>query len=421
MNGKEAVSLIAAIRKKSGSRRSRVRGNSLKKSAFVRLLLITFAAVILFYAIGLSINIIGIQHVRNDLQDALQTHARYAADQLTQDLRRLEFFMMEMLSDKQLLRFAFSHEILTDWERQSYIKMLSSQEYLIKRSSDLVESIQIMFPAFQKTIITAQAQYADLNQDIWDQLFPRAERGRVTVAEWNENLWLLLPRFDGSSPLLMIAYSVTPDRLSARLAQLGTEPDQGMLLLREDGTVLAATGNGNLLYENRDHPDRNLLSADAALPFFGLGVRSYAYIDEALEPFVHYRRTLWVLSILVLGLLVTYLWYFRRFILRPLNNLFDSMRQVEADGKYRISASEQDADYNDVYAQFNHMVDHLEHLSEQVYEERYRAQRAELRQLQMQIDPHFLYNTLYLIYRVARADGNSTIAHLSLNLSNYYR
>lgn len=421
MNGKEAVSLIAAIRKKSGSRRSRVRGNSLKKSAFVRLLLITFAAVILFYAIGLSINIIGIQHVRNDLQDALQTHARYAADQLTQDLRRLEFFMMEMLSDKQLLRFAFSHEILTDWERQSYIKTLSSQEYLIKRSSDLVESIQIMFPAFQKTIITAQAQYADLNQDVWDQLFSRAERGRVTIAEWDGNLWLLLPRFDGSSPLLMIAFSITPDRLSARVAQLCAEPDQGMLLLREDGTVLAATGNGNLLYENRDHPDRNLLSADAALPFFGLGVRSYAYIDEALEPFVHYRRTLWVLTVLALGLLVTYLWYFRRFILRPLNNLFDSMRQVEADGKYRISASEQDADYNDVYAQFNHMVDHLEHLSEQVYEERYRAQRAELRQLQMQIDPHFLYNTLYLIYRVARADGNSTIAHLSLNLSNYYR
>ena len=50
-----------------------------------------------------------------------------------------------------------------------------------------------------------------------------------------------------------------------------------------------------------------------------------------------------------------------------------------------------------------------------------RAQKAELKQLQVQIDPHFLYHTLYLIYRIARSDGNAAIASLSLNLSNYYR
>lgn len=39
----------------------------------------------------------------------------------------------------------------------------------------------------------------------------------------------------------------------------------------------------------------------------------------------------------------------------------------------------------------------------------------------MQIDPHFLYNSMYLIYRIARAEGNTSIANLSANLSNYYR
>ena len=78
-------------------------------------------------------------------------------------------------------------------------------------------------------------------------------------------------------------------------------------------------------------------------------------------------------------------------------------------------------DYDDIYAQFNDMVDHIEALAGQVYEARYRAQKAELMQLQMQIDPHFLYNSLYLIYRIARTEGNESIAKLSLNLSNYYR
>jgi two-component system sensor histidine kinase YesM len=39
----------------------------------------------------------------------------------------------------------------------------------------------------------------------------------------------------------------------------------------------------------------------------------------------------------------------------------------------------------------------------------------------MQIDPHFLYNTLYMIYRIAQSEGNQSIARLSLNLSDYYR
>lgn len=44
---------------------------SLKKSAFIRLLAITLAAVFIFYGIGLHINAVGIQYVRTDLQETL--------------------------------------------------------------------------------------------------------------------------------------------------------------------------------------------------------------------------------------------------------------------------------------------------------------------------------------------------------------
>lgn len=67
------------------------------------------------------------------------------------------------------------------------------------------------------------------------------------------------------------------------------------------------------------------------------------------------------------------------------------------------------------------MMENLESLKAQVYEERLRAQQAEIRQLQMQINPHFFYNTLFMVYRMAQQDGNEDIARLSLNLSRYYR
>ena len=405
--------------RETGQTSRKTRGPSLKKQAFLRLFLITFAAVLIFYALGLSINAIGAENVRRDMQTALETHARYAADQLDQDLERLKFFLLEMASDRQILRFAFSHSLLTDWERQSYIKTISEQEYQIKRSSELVESVRIMLPRIGRTILTEQSQYAEMDPEAWDQLFASAVRGRVTLMEWKDSVWMLLPRFDGAEPLLMIAFSISPSRLSARLKQLGNEEDSDVVLLRTDGTVLASAGQGEAIPAEQEREKEHRLTASAPLSSADYEIREYTRINEAMEPFAHHRLYVWILTVLTLGLLGTYLLYYRRFIMRPLNDLLDSMRQVERDGRYRIMAGK--SDYEDLYAQFNHMLDHIETLSGQVYEQQYRAQQAELKQLQMQIDPHFLYNSLYLIYRIAQADGNRSIAHLSQNLSSYYR
>ena len=393
------------------------RSLSLKRSVFFRMLLITLAAVLVFYFMGLTINQIGIRNVRRDMQTALQTGTEYAASQLNQEIEKLKFFMLEMLSDKQLLRFAISHEILTDWERVSYIRTLSSQEYQIKRSSSLLNTAMLIFPAIGKAITTEQqTQYVDLDMELWQTLLPRTERGKVCMTEWNGQLWLVLPRFDGNKPMFMIAFSITSEALSARLAELTNDQMRNLLLMREDGSVLTSCG----ILPSGEATIRNLLESEAVPVSYSLTLTGRTTVNDALAPFVLYRTILWVLTVLALVLLIAYLFLYRRLILRPINELVRSMQHVEQDTRYRIESSG-NSDYDDIYAQFNQMVDHIEHLGAQLYEEKYRAQKAELKQLQMQIDPHFLYNTLYMIYRIAQSEGNHSIANLSLNLSNYYR
>ena len=397
---------------------ARVRGQklSLKKSAFLRLVLITFAAVLIFYIIGLSINEVGINNVRRDFQSALETHTDYAVSEMNRDFDTLHFFLLETVSDKQVMRFAIASPIMKDYERLNYIKSLSSLEFMIKRASPLADQVQIMLPHENRTIVTDQAMYQELDRDAWNDLLAKAERSRVTCAERNGRLWLLLPRYEGSEPLFMIAISVAPESLMARLTDISGGQADGMELLRADGSVLAC---GGVIPENVDS-DKNVFVAARREPLTGLTLRCCRRIDVMMKPFVHYRAMLWALSLLAMGLMAVYLLYYRVFILRPLNDIFDSMRQSEKDGRFRIERAK-GTDYDDIYARFNEMVEHIEDLAGRVYEEQYRAQKAELKQLQMQIDPHFLYNSLYLIYRIARAEGDGSIASLSLNLSNYYR
>ena len=390
---------------------------SLKRSVFLRMLLITLAAVLVFYLIGMTINQIGIRNVRNDMQAALQADTVYAADQLDQELERLKFFIRELVADKQLMRFTISYEILSDWERLSSIRALASQEYQIKRSSDLVNAVLIMFPAFGKSIVTEPSEYTDLDPEVWDQLMNAADRGKVSLREWNGLLWLLMPRFNGNTPMFLVAVSLSPADLAARLERLAGSQARDLILSRADGSLLASRGT---VPEAASAGAGDLLRADAALTSAPLTLTGYARVDRAMAPFVLYRVIVWVLTAVALVLLVAYLLFYRRSILRPVNDLVASMHSVERDARYRIESSGR-SDYDDIYAQFNHMVDHIEHLAAQLYEEKYRAQKAELKQLQMQIDPHFLYNSLYMIYRIAQSDGNRSIANLSLNLSNYYR
>lgn len=391
---------------------------SLKKSAFIRLLAITLAAVFIFYGIGLHINAVGIQYVRTDLQEALWADTCFIAGELNREIETLNFFMREMMSDKDVLHFSLLYDILNDYDRLSYIRAISNKEYEIKRFSPIVDSVQIMLPNRGSTVITEQTLYNSLDLALWDALYAKARAGNVSTVEYEGKLWLILPYFDCKEPLFLIAISITPELLGERLSSIGSGRTDDMWITREDGTSVVAIQRE--LQLTGESPERNTLLASCLIETLGMTLTCRNLIDEMMAPFVNYRATLWVLTLLSLLLLAVYLLYYRIWILRPLNEIFRTIRQARSTGQYRLERK-QHSDFDDIYGQFNEMVDHIEQLASRVYEEQYRAQRAELKQLQMQIDPHFLYNSMYLIYRIARAEGNTSIANLSANLSNYYR
>ncbi len=70
---------------------------------------------------------------------------------------------------------------------------------------------------------------------------------------------------------------------------------------------------------------------------------------------------------------------------------------------------------------FGQMVERLNHMVKEVYESKIAQQQYEVRALQAQINPHFLYNSLSLINWKAIMAGEEEISEMTQLLSTFYR
>ncbi|WP_026510708.1 cache domain-containing sensor histidine kinase [Butyrivibrio sp. LC3010] len=108
-------------------------------------------------------------------------------------------------------------------------------------------------------------------------------------------------------------------------------------------------------------------------------------------------------------------------ITRPIKRLRDLMMETD-DGNLsnRFESDSQD-EIADLGMSFNHMIDRIRELLERVRQEEDLKRKAELKIVQEQFKPHFLYNTLDTINWMAREHGAKDIVSLVDALTNVFR
>ncbi|HZG74762.1 MAG TPA: histidine kinase, partial [Paenibacillus sp.] len=125
------------------------------------------------------------------------------------------------------------------------------------------------------------------------------------------------------------------------------------------------------------------------------------------------------LAVLMLGLS---LWFLRKVLLLPLRKLMATMRLIgEGNLTLQIEASPASEEFQLVNRTFNRMMSQIEELKIHVYEEQLSKQRAELKQLQLQINPHFFMNSLNILYHLAQGKQYQLIQEMTLCLVHYFR
>lgn len=170
--------------------------------------------------------------------------------------------------------------------------------------------------------------------------------------------------------------------------------------------------------ENETLPERRISVPSQYLP---LSLSEPSKTSPIMNSMPAVVIVLIVLAILALAAIPLLAFVTRKYILKPVNQLLGAMEMVKAgDLSYQIPEGQISGEFAILNSSFNSMIRDLHDTKIAAYESEVQRQRIQMRYLSQQIQPHFVLNTLNILYSYEDYEY-PLIQKMILCLSRYFR
>ena len=139
------------------------------------------------------------------------------------------------------------------------------------------------------------------------------------------------------------------------------------------------------------------------------------------EGYVRWQIFSIILIISAVGFSVVAAWGLSKSIYTPIKKLHDVTTTITKNDLQALMTSDNVDEITELGMSFNIMIGKIKELLDSKIKEQENLKKAELRALQAQINPHFLYNTLDTIIWMAESKKTDQVIKIVSALSNFFR
>lgn len=338
--------------------------------------------------------------------------------------------------DETIMYMIGAHNRLDDYQHYKNVREVLERLSLMKLSLPVVSEIRLHVPSLERSFISdgTAKQLMDECQyyiEHIDRFFSiRAGKEQLTLAcryPWlnvQKHSYYLVTEIDCQKIKndILMQHANPYDNIFFYYAD---DQNQTQLITSYGNKALFEAFHENYSitgeYEKIHLDGEAYLSADVDTGFFGLRVLSLIPEKAVFGELQTQSKMMgWVLGLTVV-LILFFIQMIIRMIHHPLRKLSEAFAQVQ-DGNLNTEIVSQNKDeFGDIYQQFNDMTSQMQRLIDENNNSRLLVQETKMRQLQAQVNPHFLYNCFRNIYAMAQMEDYEGIMDITEKLTAFYR
>ncbi|WP_113675079.1 sensor histidine kinase [Vallitalea guaymasensis] len=421
-----------------------------RRSIFIKLCTVFFFIILTLFLIGYSVYNWGINKVRDEIiQNVCVTNQNFSYN-LNNELKRIITLQYELTNDWELTKLSTGIGSFNSYEKSQVVLHVRDKISAIKTSSQLIDGIKVVIPSINKTIGTNTI--GEITPDCFKLINAYKDMDNKQIIYYDNQL-LLISEYPqiyykrGLQPNFLIFATISTSNINKFLDNMSIhEESNGFICSDSREMLMGSNGDDDIHYRIKELIDDeqgkkiNLNTRyvkDTYMLTEKINGKKYliVYSDTGVEDIKLvryipdnvafgdlniYSIIMWIFAMVSIFLIIIFSKSLYNTIHEPLKKLVDAFDKIEHIESVVTIEHHRKDEFKYIYDSFNKMSYKLHNLIEQVYKQKILVQKSELKQLQAQINPHFLYNSFIMLKNRIEAEDIEFASEFCSELGSFF-